>query len=189
MPESLLPADFLQGVPSIAAEAFVAAGACLMGDVRLASGASIWYNCVLRGDLSPILIGENSNIQDGSILHVETGGACVVEDHVTVGHGAILHACTVGSGCLIGMGAILLSRAQVGRGSLIAAGALVPEDARIEPFSLMAGVPAKFVRRLPEQILARHFEVALKYAEAARRHRELASGSAGSGRPFQNHTP
>ena len=178
MLESLLPADFLGAAPSLAPDVYVAEGARIVGDVRLAAGVSIWYNCVLRADLGPILVGENSNIQDGSILHVETGVGCVVEDHVTVGHAAILHACTIERGCLIGMGAILLSRARIGRGSLIAAGALVSENAKVEPFSLMAGVPARLVRRLPEQDLDRHVEVALKYVEAARRHR-LASGSAG----------
>ena len=179
MPETFLPADFLTGVPSVAEGVFIAAGARIMGDVRLARGVSIWYNCVLRGDLSPIIVGENSNIQDGCILHVETGMACVVEDHVTVGHGAILHGCIVETGCLIGMGAILLSGARIGRGSLIAAGALVSEDARVEPFSLMAGVPARFIRRLPEQALASQMEVARKYVEAGRRHGQLASGSQG----------
>ncbi len=107
-------------------------------------------------------------------MHVETGRPCVIADHVTVGHGAILHACAVESGCLIGMGAIVLSGASIGRGSVIAAGALVRENARVEPFSLMAGMPARLVRKLPEEILARHLEVALKYAEAGRRHRRLA---------------
>jgi carbonic anhydrase/acetyltransferase-like protein (isoleucine patch superfamily) len=174
MPESLLPENFLSGTPSYGLDVFVGAGARILGDVRLAAGVSLWYNCVLRADLNVISVGENTNIQDGAIVHVETDRPCAIADHVTVGHGAIVHACTVESGCLIGMGAIILSGAFIGRGSVIAAGSLVRENARVEPFSLMAGVPARLVRKLPEETLARHLAVAVKYAEAGRRHRRLA---------------
>jgi carbonic anhydrase/acetyltransferase-like protein (isoleucine patch superfamily) len=170
----LLPEGFLGGTPSLDPDAFVAAGARIVGEVRLEAGASIWYNCVLRADLAPVSVGANTNLQDGTLVHVETGRPCRIADHVTVGHGAILHACTVESGCLIGMGAIVLSGAVIGRGSVIAAGALVRENARVEPFSLMAGVPARLVRKLPEQTMEKHLEVALKYADAGRRHRRLA---------------
>jgi carbonic anhydrase/acetyltransferase-like protein (isoleucine patch superfamily) len=169
-----LPEGFLGGAPSLDPDVFVAAGARIVGEVRLEAGVSIWYNCVLRADLAPVIVGANTNLQDGTLVHVETGRPCRIADHVTVGHGAILHACTVESGCLIGMGAIILSGAVIGRGSMVAAGALVRENTRVEPFSLMAGVPARLVRRLPEQTLARHLEVALKYVEAGRRHRRLA---------------
>jgi carbonic anhydrase/acetyltransferase-like protein (isoleucine patch superfamily) len=134
----LLPERFLGGTPSVDPDAFVAAGARIVGEVRLEAGASIWFNCVLRADLAAVSVGRNSNLQDGTLVHVETGRPCRIADHVTVGHGAILHACTVESGCL------------------------------------MAGVPARLVRKLPEQTLERHLEVALKYAEAGRRHRRLA---------------
>ncbi len=170
----LLSEGFLSAAPSLDPDAFVAAGARIVGEVILEAGASIWYNCVLRADLAAIRVGANTNLQDGVLVHVETGRPCRIADHVTVGHGAILHACAVESGCLIGMGAIILSGAVIGRGSVIAAGALVRENARVEPFSLMAGVPARLVKKLPEQILARHLEVALKYAEAGRRYRRLA---------------
>jgi carbonic anhydrase/acetyltransferase-like protein (isoleucine patch superfamily) len=181
MPDAKLPEHFLKGTPAIHPEAFVAAGARIQGDVRIASGASVWYNCVLRGDLNCISIGENTNIQDGCIVHVEGSLPCLVADHVTVGHGAILHACTVESGCLIGMGAVILSGAVIGRGSVVAAGTLVREHAVIEPFSLVAGVPARSVRRLPEETYARHVASARKYAEAARRHREYSLDSGGTG--------
>jgi carbonic anhydrase/acetyltransferase-like protein (isoleucine patch superfamily) len=176
MPD-LLPEGFLEAAPSLDPDCFVAPGARLIGEVSLAAGASVWYNCVLRADLNPISIGRNTNIQDGAVVHVESGRPCIVADHVTVGHGAILHACTVESGCLIGMGAIILSGAFIGRGSVIAAGALIREGARVEPFSLMAGMPARLVRALPEQTLAEHLEVARKYVEAGRRHRLLAGRS------------
>lgn len=170
-----LPEDFLKASPSIHPEAFVAAGARITGDVRLAAGASVWYNCVLRGDLNFISVGENTNIQDGSILHVVGSRPCVVGDRVTIGHGAILHACTVESGCLIGMGAILLSGAVIGRGSVIGAGALIRENTVVEPFSLWVGMPARFIRPVSEQTLAENLVIAERYVEAARRHRELAS--------------
>jgi carbonic anhydrase/acetyltransferase-like protein (isoleucine patch superfamily) len=178
----MLPEHFLEGRPAVHPEAFLAAGAQIQGDVRLASGASVWYNCVLRGDLSYISIGENTNIQDGCVLHVEASLPCHVADHVTVGHGAILHGCTVESGCLIGMGAIILNGAVIGKGSIIAAGALVREQAVIEPFSLVVGVPARCIRRLPPETYDEHVAGALKYAEAARRHREYALGPGGSGK-------
>jgi len=146
----LLPDSFLAATPTLHPDAFVAAGARLVGEVSLEAGASIWYNCVLRADLAAIRVGANTNLQDGTLVHVETGRPCWIADHVTVGHGAILHACTVESGCLIGMGAIVLSGAVVGRGSVIAAGALVRENARIEPFSLVAGVPARQVGDIRE---------------------------------------
>jgi carbonic anhydrase/acetyltransferase-like protein (isoleucine patch superfamily) len=177
----MLPEHFLKGRPAVHPEAFVAAGTRIQGDVRLASGASVWYNCVLRGDLDYISIGENTNIQDGCIVHVEASSPCLVADHVTVGHGAILHACTVESGCLIGMGAIILSGAVIGRGSVIAAGALVREQATIEPFSLVVGVPARCVRKLPPETYAEHLAGARKYAEVARRHRQYSLDSGGSG--------
>jgi carbonic anhydrase/acetyltransferase-like protein (isoleucine patch superfamily) len=177
----LLPEHFLRAAPSLDEDSFVAAGARIIGEVHLAAGASIWYNCVLRADLATISIGRNTNLQDGSVVHVETDRPCVIGDHVTVGHGAILHACTVESGCLIGMGAIILSGAFIGRGCVIAAGALVRENARVEPFSLMAGMPARLVRKLPEETLASHLEVALKYAEAGRQHRRLALRGDGYG--------
>jgi carbonic anhydrase/acetyltransferase-like protein (isoleucine patch superfamily) len=172
MAETMLPDNFLQGVPNVHPDAFVAPGAQLSGDVRLAAGVTIWYNCVLRADLNYIAVGENTNVQDGSILHVESSRPCLIADHVIVGHGAIVHACTVEQGCLIGMGAIILSGARIGRGSIVAAGSLIREHAVVEPFSLMAGVPARLVRKVSEETLKRHFDIALKYAEAGRRHRE-----------------
>src|SRR4030042_6181850 len=95
----LLPAGFLGAEPSLDPAVFVAAGARIGGEVRLEAGASIWYNCVLRADLAAIDVGANTNLQDGVLVHVETGKPCRIADHVTVGHGAILHACAVESGC------------------------------------------------------------------------------------------
>ncbi|MCB0291720.1 MAG: gamma carbonic anhydrase family protein [Calditrichaeota bacterium] len=167
-----LPPRTLTVEPTIHPEAFIAPGARVMGDVRLAAGASVWYNAVLRGDINYISIGERSNIQDGCILHLENEKPCIVGNDVTVGHGAILHGCVVEDGCLIGMGAIILSGAVIGRGSVIAAGALVREGALVAPFSLMAGLPAKRVRQLDESTYETHLKWAAKYVKLAGIHEE-----------------
>ena len=117
--------EFAGRLPRIAATAFVAESADIIGDVEIGENASIWFQSVLRGDIEPIRIGANSNIQDGSIVHTMRGSAVVVGDWVTVGHRAILHGCTVESHCLIGMGAVLLNNVRVGEGSIVAAGALI----------------------------------------------------------------
>ena len=134
--------------PCVDPGAWVAEGAVLSGDVRLARGASVWFGCVLRSDIedAPVIIGEDSSIQDGTVCHVDFGLPCKVGARVTVGHRAVLHRCEIGDDCLIGMGAVLLSGAVVGAGSVIAAGAVVPEGAEIPGGAIAAGVPAK-VRR------------------------------------------
>jgi carbonic anhydrase/acetyltransferase-like protein (isoleucine patch superfamily) len=136
--------------PRIAAGAYIAPSADVIGDVDIGENASIWFQCVLRGDIEPIRIGANSNIQDGTIVHTMAGSPVVVADWVTVGHRAVLHGCTVESHCLIGMGAVLLNNVRVGEGSIVAAGALVVEDTVIPPHSLFMGVPAKLRRALKE---------------------------------------
>lgn len=171
MEKTVLPPLTLAAEPRIHPTAFIARGAQVMGDVRLMAEASVWYNAVLRGDINFISVGERSNIQDGSILHMENDRPCTVHNDVTVGHGAILHACEIEEGCLIGMGAIILSGAVIKRGSVIAAGAIVKEGAVVEPFSLMAGVPARFVRALPEETFEKHLKWARKYADLAKLHR------------------
>ncbi len=137
--------------PRVAKSAFVAASADLIGDVEIAEDASIWFQVVLRGDVSPIRVGTHSNIQDGSVLHGARGLPVNVGNRVTVGHRVVLHGCTVEDHCLIGIGAIVLNRARVGEGSIVAAGALVLEDTVIPPGSLYVGVPAKLRRKLSEE--------------------------------------
>ncbi|HEY6293713.1 MAG TPA: gamma carbonic anhydrase family protein [Terriglobia bacterium] len=139
--------------PRIASSAFVASSADVIGDVEIAENASVWFQTVLRGDIEPIVVGENSNIQDGSIVHTMLGSPVRVGKWVTVGHRAVLHGCIVEDHCLIGMGAILLNNVRVGAGSIIAAGALVPENTVVPPRSLYMGLPAQFKKQLgePEQ--------------------------------------
>jgi carbonic anhydrase/acetyltransferase-like protein (isoleucine patch superfamily) len=146
-------ARFLYVQPQIDPAAYVAAQAVVIGDVRLAAQSSVWPTAVLRGDINFIEIGEGSNIQDGSIVHLAEDLPVHVGKLVTVGHRAILHACTVEDECLIGMGATILDGAVIGKGSIIGAHALVTKGTQIPPGSLVMGTPAKVVRPLrPEEI-------------------------------------
>ena len=140
--------DFSDRRPEIHSDTFVAEGARLIGKVVLGAGASVWYNCVLRADVADIVIGENTNIQDNSTIHVDFDVPTVLADHVTVGHGAILHACTVGANCIIGMGAIVLDKAVIPPNSIVGAGALVPPRKTYAEGSLILGSPAVVARKL-----------------------------------------
>jgi carbonic anhydrase/acetyltransferase-like protein (isoleucine patch superfamily) len=146
-------ARFLLVPPQIDPTAYVAPQAVIIGDVRLAAQSSVWPTAVLRGDINFIEIGEGSNIQDGSIVHLAEDLPVRVGKLVTVGHRAILHACTVEDNCLIGMGATILDGAVIGSGSIVGAHALVTKGTHIPPGSLVMGTPAKVVRPLrPEEI-------------------------------------
>lgn len=139
--------------PDIHPSAFVAPGAVVRGDVHLAENSSVFYNAVLRGDRAPISIGEGTNIQDNCVVHVEYDLPVTVGKNVTVGHGAILHGCTVGDETLIGMGAIVLNGAQIGKSCLIGAGALVTQNAVIPDGCMAVGSPARVKRPLtPEEM-------------------------------------
>lgn len=137
--------------PQLAEGSFVAAGARVIGDVRLGEGASVWYNAVLRGDSDSITLGAGSNIQDNVSVHVDSGSPVVIGDNVSVGHNAVVHGCTIGDGSLIGMGSVVLSGAVIGAGSLVAGGAVVLEGTVIPEGSLVAGVPAKVRRELTSE--------------------------------------
>lgn len=136
--------------PSIAASAYIADSADIIGDVEIGENSSVWFQSVLRGDIDPIRVGANSNVQDGTIVHTMLGSPTIVGDWVTVGHRAVLHGCTVENHCLIGMGAVLLNNVRVGEGSIVAAGALVLENTVIPARSLYVGLPARFHRQLGE---------------------------------------
>ncbi len=142
--------------PRIAETAFVEESAAVIGDVEIGEHSSIWFHAVVRGDVHFIRIGSYTNIQDGVVVHV-TGGRfpALIGDRVTIGHRAIVHGCTVGNDCLIGMGAVLLDGAVIGERSLIAAGAVVREGTKVPPGSLVAGVPARIVRALTDEELRR----------------------------------
>jgi carbonic anhydrase/acetyltransferase-like protein (isoleucine patch superfamily) len=138
-------------LPDVDPDAWAAPNAVLAGAVTLHRGASVWYSAVLRADGDTITVGEDTNLQDGVVVHADPGLPVSVGRRVSVGHGAVLHGCTVGDGALVGMRATVLNGAHVGAGSLVAAGAVVLEGTQIEPGSLVAGVPAKVRRPLTEE--------------------------------------
>lgn len=154
--------------PQIAPSARIAENATLTGDVTIGENVNIWYGVVARGDYGSIAVGDNTNIQDNSVLHNELDRPLTVGKNCVVGHGAILHSCTVEDNCLVGMGAILLNGCVIGEGSLVGAGALVTEDKVFPPHSLLMGVPARLVRTLREDELAHTQEEVQRYIETAR---------------------
>ena len=162
--------------PQLDEGAWAAPGATLIGRVHLHADASIWYGAVLRGDNEDITVGEGSNVQDGCVLHADPGFPATVGRGVTVGHRAVLHGCTVGDDCLIGMGAVVLNGAVIGEGSLIAAGAVVLEGTEVPPGSMVAGTPAKVRRELTEDERARLRLSAEVYVANAGRHRDALTG-------------
>jgi carbonic anhydrase/acetyltransferase-like protein (isoleucine patch superfamily) len=158
-------------MPSIHPSAFLAPTSVVMGDVTLGAESSVWYNTVLRGDVAAIVVGSQSNIQDGTIVHVDEDVPCTIGRRVGVGHRAIIHGCTIEDDCLIGMGAILLNRVHVGTGSVIAAGSVVPEGMRVPPGSLVMGVPGRIVRQVDAELTVRIRETWEHYVERAKEHR------------------
>jgi len=168
----------LQSSPKVHPEAFVAPGAVLLGEVTVAAKASIWYGAILRADLLPISIGAGSNLQDGVIVHLASDRGTVVGEYVTVGHRALLHACTIEDEVLIGMGAIVMDGAVIGRRSIVAAGALVPKGMIVPPGSLVLGTPAKIVRTLTEVEQEELRGWAEKYIAVAAEHRAYAAQGA-----------
>ncbi len=137
-------------MPEISSEAFVAPTADVIGDVKIAAYASVWFGAVIRGDEAPIVIGEGTNVQDNCVLHCDHGSDMVIGKNVTIGHGSIVHGATIGDNVLIGMGAIVLDKARIGDNCIIGAGAVVKEKADIPAGSMVVGVPGKIIRSLDE---------------------------------------
>ena len=162
--------------PSVAAEVFIAQGAIVLGAVVLREQSSVWYGSVLRGDINRIIVGVQSNVQDGSVLHVSDDCACVLGERVTVGHRAVVHACTVGDEVLVGMGAVILDGAHIGARSIVAAGALVTKNTVIPEGSLVVGSPARVVRSLSAEEQKANAKLALKYVEVSRRYLAMGLG-------------
>jgi carbonic anhydrase/acetyltransferase-like protein (isoleucine patch superfamily) len=159
--------------PVVPASAFVARNATLIGDVRLGEHASVFSGAVLRGDMDAITVGDNTNLQDGVIVHVDDGRPAIIGADVSVGHGAVIHGCTIERGCLIGIRATVLNGAVIGEGSLVAAGAVVLEGTVIPPRSLVAGVPAKVRGELTDEQAARVARNSEIYVELAAQHAGL----------------
>ena len=164
---------FLSKKPQLEDGVYLSNTATVIGDVRIGKNSSIWYGAVLRGDINYISIGESTNLQDGVIGHLADEFPLIIGDFVTVGHGAILHACTIGDECLIGMGATILDGAKIGHQSIIAAGTVVPMRMDIPPGSLVAGVPGKIKNSLSEEKRYGIRSWAEKYVVVKESHRKL----------------
>mgnify|MGYP001485932013 FL=1 len=171
MEKSDLSPDVSIKSPQIHETAYIAEGAQVIGDVILKADSSIWYNTVCRADINRIVIGERTNIQDNSVIHLENDQGVLVENDVTVGHNAIIHGCSIADGALIGMGAIIMNGAVIGKGAVIGAGAVVKEDMVIPDFSLVVGVPGKIVKTLSPETYDENVKWAAKYVKLANVHR------------------
>lgn len=178
----LLPSFHMpQARPKMASTAFIATGAVVLGAVDLGEESSVWFNSVVRADINRISIGNQTNIQDGSVLHVSDDFPCIIGDCVTIGHRAVVHACTVHDEVLVGMGAIILDGAVIGARSIVAAGALVTKGMNVPEGSLVLGSPAKVVRTLTPEEQQANRRLALKYVESSRRFIAMGYGVRATG--------
>ena len=162
---------FCGKVPKVAASAYIDPSAQVIGDITIGERSSIWPNVSARGDVSSITIGDESNVQDNSVLHCDEGFPLIIGDRVTVGHMAMLHGCTIEEDTLIGIGAIVLNGAKIGKGSVIAASALIPEGMQIPPYSMVMGVPGKVRREITEDERERFKLNCKHYVELAEQYR------------------
>ncbi len=156
---------FLRRKPRLGQGVYIAKTAVVIGDVTLGAHSSVWYHAVVRGDINRILVGHHTNIQDNAVLHLADDFPCLVGNWVTVGHGAIVHACTIGDEVLVGMGAVVLDGAVIGKQSIIGAKALVTQGMKIPPGSLVLGAPAKVLRPLTKKERAKLKWWAQKYMD------------------------
>ena len=150
-------------IPLIHPSVFVASNAEVAGLVTIAEGASVWFSATVRGDIAPISIGKNANVQDGAVIHCDTDLPCDIGDGVTIGHGAIIHSAKIGANTVIGMGAIILNKAVIGEDSIVGAGALVTQGKEFPPRSMILGSPAKVTRSLTDEEITHNRENALHY--------------------------
>ncbi|MEC0107966.1 gamma carbonic anhydrase family protein [Paenibacillus taichungensis] len=157
--------------PQLHPSVYMAEGAKLIGDLTMGEESTIWFNAVLRADLAPIVIGRRCNIQDNAVGHVNTDQPLILDNDVSVGHSAIIHGCRIGTGSLIGMGAILLNGAEIGEYTLIGAGSVVTENTKIPPYTLALGTPAKVIRELTDADLERMSRTTLGYVAKGKEYR------------------
>ena len=170
-------ARFLGRTPDVTRAAFVARNATVVGDVTLGADSSVWYGCVLRGDINSITVGDGSNVQDGTIVHLADDHPVRIGNYSTIGHAAIIHACEIGNECLIGMGATVLDGAKIGDGCIVGANALVTQRFVAPSGSMILGAPAKVVRPLTEAERGGLRRWAEKYIAVAKAHRQAGNGS------------
>jgi carbonic anhydrase/acetyltransferase-like protein (isoleucine patch superfamily) len=166
--------QYLDRVPSLPDQYYIADNATIIGDVVLGNQSSVWFGAVLRGDIEPVIMGERSNIQDNSVAHTGKGAPTILGNDVTVGHKVTLHGCRIGNNCLIGMGAILLDGCEIGDNCIIGAGAIVSMNRRIPAGSLALGAPAKVIRSLSEEDISNVRKYAERYVANMERYRNGA---------------
>lgn len=169
--------------PRVAPSAYIDPGSHVIGDVTIGERCSVWPTATLRGDIEPIRVGDETNIQECAVLHTDEGFPTTIGDRVTVGHSAVLHGCTVGDDALIGIGALVLTGSSIGRGSVVAAGALVPEGMQVPPDTLVMGAPAKPRRAVTAEEQARFRRGVQNYVERAAIHSGNDSGNDDTGSP------
>ena len=162
--------DLGEKKPRIGNSVYIAPTAVIVGDVDIRDGASIWYGAVLRGDMAPIFVGENSNVQDNCTVHTDYGKPAHIGKHVTIGHNCVVHGCYIEDYCLIGMGSLLLNECRVLTGSMVAAGSLLKEGQIIGPFQLVAGAPATFRKEFPHEIIPRIADPIQNYLDTSHEH-------------------
>jgi len=159
--------------PSIDKSAYLAEGTVVIGDVSIGANASLWFSAVARGDRERVVIGEGTNIQDGSVVHVSAGNPCIIGNRVTAGHRTVMHGCKIAGHCVIGIGAVVLDGAVLGEGTIVAAGSLVPPDKKFPPRSFLMGTPAKLVREVTDEEYERYEEISTGYIQRAQEYREI----------------
>ena len=170
--------------PKIADDAFIAPTAAVIGDVEVGSRSSVWFGVILRGDFAGIRVGEDTNIQDGTIVHViSRHPGTAIGSGVTIGHAAVIHACVLEDGCFVGMGAVVLDGAVVESGAMVGAGSLVPPGKRVKGGELWMGIPARRVRELTGEEREQIVRTAPNYAELAREYLEAHGGAGPTGKP------
>ncbi len=162
--------DLGEKKPRIGNRVFIAPTAVIVGDVDIRDGASIWYGAVLRGDMAPIFVGENSNVQDNCTVHTDYGKPAHIGKHVTIGHNCVVHGCYIEDYCLIGMGSLLLNECRVLTGSMVAAGSLLKEGQIVGPYHLVAGAPATFRKEFPHEIIPRIADPIQNYLDTSHEH-------------------
>ena len=164
--------DLEEHTPKIAPKSWVAPNAVIIGRVELKMNSNVWFNTTIRGDLEPIIIGENSNVQDGSVIHTDPGCPVTVGRGVTLGHMVMLHGCTIEDDCLIGIGSTILNKAKVGKNSIIGANSLITENKIIPERSLVLGSPGKVVRQVTDEEIEHIKENAKHYVENFKKYKK-----------------
>ena len=159
---------FKDKMPKLNDEVYISETAVVIGDVTLKKNVNIWFGAVLRGDEAPISIGENTNIQENCVIHVDYGNNVIIGEGCTIGHGAIIHGCNIKNNVLIGMGAIILNGAKIGNNSIVGAGSLVTQNKEFEDGVLIIGCPAKVIRKLTDEEISENKKACLNYLELSK---------------------